>query len=364
MTASMINMMQATQTKVTDFNVGSIVRTMLEACAAELDELYQQMLNGLLQSIPVAVYNSFSFASLPAGPASGLVTVVITPQSSVTIIASGTVFTAASNGNTYAATAAVAIVPGATSATVPVAATTLGSATNIGAAAAFALSPAPIGFVSATNVYAFINGADLETAAAQLIRFNGYISALARSTNAAIVYGAKTSVLTDAAGNVIEQVASAVVVEPYLTDPTVTPISSIYCYIHNGVGATSTALVAQTQAVINGYTASDGVTIVPGWKAAGVICTVAAATEQPVALTAALTAAPGYSKGLLVVQAVSVCAAYLVALPLAAPALFAILETLVMSIPGVANFVITTPTADTAARGANFKIMPGAITIL
>lgn len=359
----MINMMQATQTKVTDFNVGSIVRTMLEACAAELDELYQQILNGLLQSIPVSVYNSFSFAALTAGPASGLVTVVIAPQTSVTIITAGTVFTAASNGNTYTASAAAAIVVGGTSAVVPVTATSAGSATNLGRGSAFTLSPAPTGFVSASNGYAFINGTDAETAGEQLIRFNGYISALARATNAAIVYGAKTSVVTDNGGNVIEQVASAVVLEPYLTNPAVTPISSIFCYIHNGVGDTSAALVAQTQAVINGYIASDGVTPVPGWKAAGVICTVAAATEQPVALAATLTAAPGFVKAALVVQAVSVCAAYLVALPIAAPALFALLETLVMSIPGVANFVITTPTADTAAGGQNFKIMPGTIAI-
>jgi uncharacterized phage protein gp47/JayE len=360
--ASLINMMSATQNKVTDFNVGSIVRTMLEAIAAELDELYQQMLNGLLQAIPVAVYNSFTFPALIARPSSGVVQVLIATQTTDTLIASGTLFTAASNGNTYASSGDVTILAGATSSLVPVVATVSGSASNLGATTAFTLSPAPSGFVSASNPNAYINGTDDETAAAQLIRFNGYISTLQRGTNAAIVYGAKTSTVTDSAGNVIEQVASAVVVEPYLTNTSL-PISSIYCYIHNGVGSTSSALVAQTQAVINGYTAADGVTLVPGWKSAGVVCTVAAATEQPITVTGNLTAAAGYVEATLIAQAVSVVSAYLLAIPAGAPAIFALIETLVMTIPGVANFVISAPTADRTATASNYKIMPGTITI-
>jgi hypothetical protein len=34
-----------------------------------------------------------------------------------------------------------------------------------------------------------------------------------------------------------------------------------------------------------------------------------------------------------------------------------------MTVPGVANFVIAAPTADTAATAGNYKIMPGLITI-
>ena len=41
-TASMINWLRANTTKVTDFNVGSVVRTMAEASAAEMEELYLQ----------------------------------------------------------------------------------------------------------------------------------------------------------------------------------------------------------------------------------------------------------------------------------------------------------------------------------
>jgi hypothetical protein len=360
--ASLINMMQATQTKVTDFNIGSVVRTMLESVAVEIDELYQQMLNGLLQSIPVAVYNSFTFPALAPLPASGVINVNVAAQPNATLIAAGTVFTAQSNSNTYATGADITMMTGTTSVLVPVTSTVAGSASNLGALTSFAMSPQPTGFVSAANPNAWINGQDAETAAEQLLRFNGFISTLARGTQNAVAYGAKTSAITDPAGNIIEQVVSAIVLEPYLTNTTLSP-SLYYCFIHNGVGGTSQGLVAQTQAVVNGYTLPDGVTLVPGWKAAGTVCTVLAATEQPVNVTATLFASPGYNKATLVTAAVSVLTAYLVAIPTGGAALFALLESLVMAIPGVANFIIATPTVDTQPTATNFKLMPGVITV-
>lgn len=360
-TASMLNMMQSTQTKVTDFNIGGIVRTMLESCAAEIDELYQQIFNGIQQAIPVSVYNSFSFPALSALPASGLVNVTITSQSTATIISAGTIFTAP-NGNTYTSSVDQTLPAGQTSIAFTISASTAGAAGNLGATTAFTLSPIPTGFVSASNPNAYINGFDAESAADQLLRFNGYISTLQRSTDAAIAYGAETTQLLDASGNLIERVATALVVEPYLTNNTL-PISSIFCYIHNGVGSTSTSLVSLAQQVVNGYTDSNG-NMIAGWKAAGVVCTVAAATEQPRSVTAVLTAQAGFDKPTLVTQAVSLLTAYLLAIPIGAPAIFAIIESLVMAIPGVANFAISVPNnTDTAATAANYKIMPGTFTI-
>jgi hypothetical protein len=361
-TASMVNLMQSTQNKVTDFNIGAIVRTMLEACAAELDELYQQMFNGLTQAIPVSVYNSFSFPALTKQPASGLMTVTISTQLAPTPISAGTVFTSSTTANTYTTSSDVIMPAGQTSASIPVVATTPGAASNIGATTQFSMSPQPSGFISAVNPNAFINGTDDETTADQLIRFNGFISTLQRGTNAAIEFGAKTTTLTDANGNVIERVASAVVVEPFLTNPSL-PVSRFFCYIFNGVGNTSASLVSQAQNVVNGFTDING-NRVPGYKAAGTTCTVAAATQQPLNITAAVTAKAGFVQSTLAAQAVSILTAYLLALPVGAPAIFAIIESLVMAIPGVANFVILSPIADTAAAANNNKIMPGSISII
>lgn len=359
--ASMINIMKTSQRKVTDFNPGSINRTMLEAPASEMDELYQQMLNGLLQAIPVSVYNSFSFSALPAEPASGLVTVNIASQLSPTTLVSGTIFTATTNGNTYTLESDQIIPTGVTSINVTCVATAPGSSTNLSGGTTFSVSPQPSGFTSASNPNSFINGTDAETPAQQLIRFNGYITTLQGATDDAIIYGAKTTTLTDSSGNVIERVATAIVVEPYLTNNTL-PISSIFCYVHNGVGGTSVSLVAQAQNVINGFTNPAGVRI-RGYKAAGVICTVAACTEQPVNVTGVLTAVPGFVAATLMAQAASVISAYLLSLEAGAKAQFSLIETLVILIPGVADFVIGTPTANVAATAANYKIMPGVIAI-
>lgn len=358
----MTNMMQSTQRKVTDFNIGAIVRTMLEASAAELDELYQQVFNGILQAIPVSVYNSFSFPKLTKQPAGGLIRVTITTQLTSTLISSGTVFTSSTTSNTYSTQQDFTLAPGQTSINIPVVATTPGASSNIGATTQFTMSPQPSGFVSAINPNAFINGTDDESPADQLIRFNGFISTLQRGTTAAIENGARTTTLLDVNGNVIERVASAVVVEPFLTNPSL-PVSSFFCYIFNGVGSTSAALVSQAQNVINGFIDPTGVRV-PGYKAAGTVCTAAGATEQPLNITAAVTAKPGFVQATLAVQAVSILTAYLLALPVGAPAIFAIMDALVMAIPGIANFVVVTPTSDTAAAAPNNKIMPGAISII
>lgn len=360
--ASMLNLMQSTQTKITDFNPGSINRVMLESSAAEMDELYQQMLNGLLQAIPVSVYNSFGFSALPSQAASGQMTVNITSQATNTPIVAGTIFTSATTGQTYTLVGITQIIAaGSTTLDMPVVATDEGADTNLGAATAFTLSPIPAGFVSAANPNAFINGSDAETPAQQLIRFNGYITTLQGATEGAIVYGAKTATVTDVNGNVIERVATAVIVEPYLTDNT-QPISNIFCFIHNGVGSTSVALENKCQQIIDGYTAPNG-TLVRGYKAAGVICTVGLATEQPINVTGVLTAKAGFTHSVLVTQAKSVISAYLLGVIAGGEAQFSLLETLVMLIPGVADFVISTPTANVNSTGANYKIMPGTLTI-
>src|SRR3546814_4415210 len=72
-------------------------------------------------------------------------------------------------------------------------------------------------------------------------------------------------------------------------------MSLVECYVHNGVGNTSSALVNRARDVIYGYYDANG-NAVPGWKAAGVKEEVYAAEEQTVAVTGVLTAMPGFDK--------------------------------------------------------------------
>lgn len=359
-TASMLNWMRSVQTKITDFNIGSIVRSMLEACAIEIDEFYKQAFIGLKEAIPVSIYTAFNFPALAATSTTGLIRIIITAQAAPVNVAAGTVWVPSSGGVNYTQTATVVIAIGVTFADIPVAAVTAGTVGNLPSGTTFSPSPVPTGFTSASNLESWINGIDAETPADQKTRFNAYISTLPRGTPSAIAYGLTTAFITDSGGNIIERVISSEVVEPWKTDPT-QPVSLVNAYIHNGVGGTSGALVTQAQAVIDGFYDVSGNPI-PGWKAAGVKAVVAAAAEIPLNITGVLTALPGFDQPTLVALAIPVLNAYLVQLPIATTALYAQLITLVESIPGVYNFVLSTPTADIAGVVGQ-KIMPGAITI-
>lgn len=313
--ASMINWMKSTQTKVTDFTEGSVARTLVEAPAAEIEELYRRMFDGLKEAIPVATYNSFNFSALPAKTTSGLVRVVIGSQASDVVIPAGTTFTYQNGPVTYASSSDVTIPTGNTFADVLVSASQPGSLGNILPGTAFTPSPAPAGFVSASNLAAWVNGTDAETDDQRKLRFAAYVQTLARGTVAAIAYGLGTVEVTDAQGNVTERVVSASVVEPYETDNT-QPVGLIECYIHNGVGNTSAALVAQAAKVLYGYTDANG-NKVPGWKAAGTHPEVYAATELLLNLAGTVTALPGYDQPTLAGSAQQTAIAYLTGLAVA-----------------------------------------------
>lgn len=71
--ASMVNWISSNTTKITDFNVGSVVRTILEAIAMELEELYYQLMKAVKEAIEEAIYRAFNFPRNPAERATGLV---------------------------------------------------------------------------------------------------------------------------------------------------------------------------------------------------------------------------------------------------------------------------------------------------
>lgn len=356
--ASMLNRMKATTTKITDFNIGSVARTLVEAPAVEIDELYQQIFHGLKEAIPVATYNSFDFSLLGAVPASGTIRVTITAQASAVLIASGTVFTTQGGSYTYTSASDVTIGAGSTTGDVLAAANVGGVATNLPASTSFTPNPLPTGFVSASNVSAFSNGADPETDVQRKVRFNQYIQALQRGTLAALTYGAKLAAIYDANGVEIERVRSVSIVEPWLTDD-LQPISLVNVYVHNGSGSTSGSLVNQASNVLYGYYDSLG-NAVPGWKAAGIKVVVAAATEVAQNISGVITPLAGYDGPTLNTLAQGVIANYMLSINIGAPFQCAEAIYLVKGIPGVANFVMSTPdpSADVTVTAIQ-KIMPG-----
>lgn len=345
--ASMINWAKSTQSKITDFNIGSVFRTIVEATASEIDEAYQQMFNGLKEAIPAATYLSFDFNAQPAQATSGSLRVTIASSTTDVLISAGTTVSYQNGTVDYAVNADTIIPAGNTYADVLVTAVAAGVAGNVLKDTQFTLSPAPAGFVSATNLAAWMNGQDTELEDDRKLRFNAYIQSLNRGTVAALEYGLKTTALMDAGGNITERVVSASIVEPWKDIDASQPISLVQCYIHNGVGNTSSDLINFAREVIYGYYDTNG-NAVPGWKAAGVKVDVYAATEVNLDAGGTLTAAAGYDAPTLKAAAIAAVNAYIIGLPIGAPFQVATMIDQIMNIDGVANFV----PADVAAPGA------------
>lgn len=360
--ASMVNHMRATQDKVTDFNVGSVARTMIEAPAIEIDELYQMMFRGLKEAIPVSVFQSFDFGTLPPIGASGAIRFSIPTAviEDVTIPSGVYVMRTGGGGYRYFTTMNGVIPAGSTSVDVAAYCESAGAATNVPANTLTVVSG--VSGVSATNPAMFANGRDAESEVERKARFMDYISTIARGTNAALLYGASTVIRRDAAGLPIERAAMVSIHEPYLTDSANYPPALVWMFVHNGGGGTSAELVADVQRVINGYVDQDG-TIVPGWKAAGVSVVVSSAADTQVDVGASVVVLDGYTGADVRAQVDAGVRAYLSGLGIGEKVVVAEIVAAAMIVDGVYNVSVTLPAAD-IVMGVGDKAIPGTVEII
>lgn len=118
LTQSMVNWFSSSQSYVTDLNVGSVARTLLESVASELAEIYYRIYNGILDAQETAVYTSFDFPRLSATSAAGVVLWQTSslPVLQITIAAGSQVSVPATNvtGEITFSSAAMAIIPAQT----------------------------------------------------------------------------------------------------------------------------------------------------------------------------------------------------------------------------------------------------------
>ncbi len=364
-TASMLNIMRASQDRITDFEVGSVARTMLEAAAAEMDELYQQMFSGIRLAIPVSVYQTFGFPVRGAEAASGVVRVEIAPISDATLIPAGTLFqrTAAEpGGRQYVALDDTAVPALASFADIAVVAEAAGASGNVPPGALFRLSPEPLSFVRAEAVAGLRGGSDAETEDERRARFAEFVQSLERGTPRALRFGATTAFVADAAGNPVERVTSAAVVEPHLLEPLLYTPGLVWLYVENRTGLPSPALLQRCQDIIDGFTTPEGVAV-PGWKPAGVVVEVRPALRQAVTVSGVLAPLPGEDGVDLARRAREFAADYLTRLPIAQPALRADLVAGIMALGGVRNIRLAQPAADVPA-GPFTKLAAGAVSIV
>jgi uncharacterized phage protein gp47/JayE len=287
--ASMINRVTAANSTLTDFNTGSVLRTLIEAIAAEIDEYYQVLLKGFYEAVPVAIYKTFSFGRLTAESASGYVT--FTRESGITgdiTIPAGTRVSTTNGEVEYIVPNSYIIASGSNTVEALITAEEAGASGNCAASGVDTLVSSVYGIASVANSAAIAGGRDEETDAERKLRFQQWLVTLARSTKEAIEYGAKSAVLTDALGNVTEQVTQVLIHEPCVDGSDVVCPGYIDVHIWNGVNGASAYLQAEVHKILYGYTDTSGAKV-PGWKAAGVIATIYEVVGESTNVTAVIT---------------------------------------------------------------------------
>lgn len=348
--ASMIEWFTGICGDITDFIVGSKIRTKFETIAVEMEAQDFAWYQALKKAIPTAIYQAFDFTLLPAQKATGFVKFSLpeAPSTASTIPAGTQVSTGSGTTSAevfFITTAQASIAPGTTMTVVPIAAVVAGASGNVSANSINTIPTAITGIsgLTVTNETAIINGEDRETETERRIRFIEYVSTLSRGTIKAVEYGAKTAVIYDASGAPVETVQDAIIYEPFMHDQT-KPVGVFECYVYNGSGDTSDALIAAVENAINGHYL-DGVTV-PGWKAAGVICNVIKATETVLNVTADITVTAGYNLSATETAATNVADDYIYGLGIGKQFIYNELVERLMGIQGVYNVAITTPDAD------------------
>lgn len=207
--------------KLTDFNVGSGIRTIYEAVSIQIEEFYFRMKQNVLYAIETSIYTAFDFPRKAAEYATGTVTITFLRALSTSLtIPKGTIFsTSDMYGYIYFETVEDNYCePGLISTTVAVKCQQPGRIGNIPAGAITLMVPTNQNVKSVYNMGEFTDGRDAETYTEHKKRFQKYINTLSRATRNAITYGALQ----------VEGVAGAWVDDNY--------IGYVKLYVHNSDG--------------------------------------------------------------------------------------------------------------------------------
>lgn len=349
--ASEINHARAVTDRITDFVPGSVARTLMEAPAVEIEQLYLQMFLGLRDAIPVATFQSFGFDKLQPAYAHGFVTISksAAPTSDI-IIFEGTVFTAA-DGRTYKTSQYTTWLAGRASVSVPVAATVIGLAGNI--TRGLITSSPSFGTEYTISNADITTGRDLETDSEREIRFAEYIRSLSRGTTYACEYAAASAQVLDADGAVYEYVTRSGLVESG---------GRVRIYLYTSRGVPSAEMLATAQRIIDGY--KDPVTgeRFEGYRAGGVRHDVLAMSERLVPLGIKVGMLDGYELTDAVEQELSDIFASTITAVKSGEVLQ--LGTLVEKLLGASGVLSVVPTTDdNIVCGLNEALKPGTLTI-
>lgn len=192
---SLATWITADNRKLSDFSVGSALRTLTESFALQLEEFYFHMKQNVEYAIETAIYTAFGFELITQEKASGYITLYfIDALENPLVIPKGTRFsTSLMNSKIvyYETTDDYIVEKGSTEAIVEAACTEYGSIGNceIGEITNLVTISTAINHIE--NSTRFTGGREEETKTERQERFKLYLKSLGRATRDAIAYGVK-----------------------------------------------------------------------------------------------------------------------------------------------------------------------------
>lgn len=189
------NYISAKNDKVTDFNPGSAIRTLLESISLQLEEFYYDLKQGVQFAIKNSGYHAFGFVKYNATKSSGKVNIYFDESlRKEMIIPKGTEFHTGQNRTQrvyFLSTENIKVGVGAQIATIPVRCVSYGEVGNVQAGEINKLSVGYANVAYISNPEDFTNGKDQETETEREIRFREYVHTLQRGTAESVAYGIK-----------------------------------------------------------------------------------------------------------------------------------------------------------------------------
>ena len=380
-THKMIDWTRGATSQLTDFRVGSKIRSIYEAVGVALEDLDDRVFKAVKKAIQQNLYTAFGYSPLPAVNSTGIVRLYAQNapsadqpfyipmgtqvQASPTSDRGPVTFQTTQDAYVYynSPTESANVTIGGVNVTgwlyvdVPVVCTQAGKIGNVGPGTIQALVGAPSGIGAVTNAGAFTNGQEAETLAEQKARFQLFMASRTRGTLASIEYGATTAVVMDSTGTFVqERVVSAIVVDGD---------GDYSVYVWNGVGTASEALIAEVRKVLDGYTLPDG-TKIWGYKPAGISYSASSVTVVSVPLAMTITPADGYgitdedvaaSLDDLRPQITDAVSNLFATLKPGRTLIWSAIESVVKQIPGVYDVSVTAP-ADNVVAGSTDMLVP------
>lgn len=284
----MIRWTRGVSNRFTDFRVGSKIRTLYEAVALIVEELYDKVYRSMKSVIEDNIYSVIGFNKIPATYASGNAVMSRTePAVENYLIPAGTVVLSKATQYKppiqYRTIADALLEVGRTTVTVAIVSSVSGVDGNVGAGEIASFLMQPNGIEAVTNTTAVMGGNAEETKEEQKARFQVFIEANARGILQSVRYGAMLAQIEAVDGVVLERVKQAVAIENLPARK-----GEVDVYIWNGTGNASEALKAEVQKILTGYYDTEG-NAVYGYKPAGIISNVYTAPVQSVKLRVIIT---------------------------------------------------------------------------